>query len=190
MTNIITLDEYRDFDDLPSPAENETQVNIAILSATAYIEKETGRVFELAGAPSPSDTVEILDGKGTSRLFTHQAPVTAVSKLEYWDGTAWQEYDIVSVPYLFKANSNIVYFTQGHRFLDGYQNTRVTFEYGYDTVLPTDLKIACYQLAKFFVTEAERQGINRQADGDQTFWYTHTLPENAVKTVRLYKTVW
>ena len=190
MADIITLAEYRDYDDLPSPAENEDQITAVIALATAYVERYTGRVFEIADNPSPVDAVEILEGKGTVRLFTRNAPITAVSKLEYWDGTTWQEYDSTTYPYSFKSGSNIVYFTNSHRFYSGWQNIRATFEYGYTTVFPDDLKLACYLLAKHIVTETERLGINNQSDGEQSFAYAHDVPKEAVNIIARYRTVW
>ncbi|MFA7286912.1 MAG: hypothetical protein WC052_04615 [Patescibacteria group bacterium] len=191
MGNIITLDEYRDYDDLPSPAENEDQIGVCITLATAYIESKTGRTFEIdQPSPSPHDAIEILNGNGTCRLYTHNAPVTGITKLEYWDGQAWQEYDIVSYPYTYKDSSNIIYFTEGHRFIKGWQNTRVTFEYGFDAAMPTDLKQACYQLAKHFVLEADRLGINSQSDGEQTFSYEHAVPKFVAEIIQRYKTAY
>ena len=190
MANIITLAEYRAYDDLPDPAENEAQVTVAIVAATAFIEEKTGRVFEIADNPSPNDVIEILDGKGYERVCTRNAPITSISKLEYWDGTVWQEFDSVAYPYTFKTESNIIYFTNGHRFYLGFQNTRVTFEYGYTTALPSNLKFACYFVAKYFVMEAERLGINSQADGEQSFSYAHEIPKQALKIIQLFKTVW
>jgi len=190
MANIITLAEYRAYDDLPDPTENEAQIAVAITAATAFIEKRSGRVFEVADNPSPNDVVEVLDGKGQHRVYTRNAPVTSVTKLEYWDGTVWQEYDSVSYPYSFKSGSNIVYFTNGHLFYRGWQNVRATFEYGYTDALPDDLKLACYLVAKHFAMEAERLGINNQADGEQTFSYAHDVPKQALGIIARYRTVW
>jgi len=196
MADIITLTEFRDYDDLPSPAEHENQITSAIGLATSYIEEKTGRVFELAEEPSPSpspssnDVVEILDGKNSTRLYTRNAPIVAIIKIEYWCGNAWVEYDIITTPYSFKADSNIIYFIEGHRFVPGYQNIRVTFEYGYDAALPNDLKLACYLITKHIVMEAERLGITNQSDGEQTFNYTHAIPKQALEIIRRYKTTW
>ncbi len=192
MADIITLAEYRKFDDLPSPAENELQIGVAIDSAVAHIEKITDRVFEVFNDPSPSptDATETLDGKGTARVYTRNAPIITISKLEYWDGLTWQEYDNTTNPYTFKTKSNIVYFTDGHKFYKGWQNIRVTFEYGYTVALPNDLKYACYLIAKHYAMEAERLGINNQSDGEQSFSYTHTIPKEATNIIARYRTTW
>jgi hypothetical protein len=193
MANLITLDEYRDYDDLPSPADNEDQINAAIAQASAYIENVTGRTFAVADpSPSPTDTdvVEVVNGTGCARLYTRNAPITSVTKLEYWDGDSWEEYDLVSYPYTLKTGSHVVYFTQGHRFCKGYQNIRVTYSYGYTTALPADLKYACYLVAHSFVLESERTGIASQSDGEQSFSYDHSVPKQAIATLARYKTVY
>lgn len=190
---LITHEEYHAFDDLPSPIEDEdqeTQITAAIKLATSYIEEKTGREYRIADDPSPNDAVEILDGKGVSRIYTRNAPVTVVSKIEYWTGTVWQEYDNVSSPYSFKAGSNIVYFTQKHKFYKGWQNIRVTFEYGYTIELPFDLKLACYLVTKHIIMESVRLGITSQTDGEQTFSYEHHISRQALEILARYRTVW
>jgi hypothetical protein len=188
---IITIDEYETYDNLPSPTESEGQITAAIGLATALIEEEAGgRTFALNGEPSPLDNVETLNGKETCRVWTKDAPIQAVSKIEYWDGTAWQEYDSTTYPYAFIPDSNCVYFTNGHKFYRGWRNIRVTFEYGFDGACPDDLKLACYQIAKHIVNEADRQGILIQSDGEQKFHYRDKLPELAMKIAHRYRTVW
>jgi hypothetical protein len=191
MANIITPAEYYDYDDSPSPVANADQIAAAITAATARIANLTGgRTFEIANNPSPVDEVEILPGNGTSRIYTTNAPITAVSLVEYWDGTQWVEYDSVTYPYAFKLDSNIVYFTQGHKFVKGYENNRVTYEYGFASAMPENLKHVCYLLAKHFVDQTVRQGLTSQRDGEQTFTYNTKLESQVMPTITRYKTRW
>ena len=184
-TNLLTISEYRDYDDLPSPAENDTQIAKAITAAESFISKETGgRIF--AVDPSPVTTTEILNGKNNRRLFTKNDPIQSVTTLEYWDGTQWVEYDSVTYPSTFKTNSNAIYFTQGHRFFGGYQNIRVTYVYGW-TEIPEELAYATYLVAKQFILEADRQGIGGQSDGEQNFTYIHEIPKRAKEIIFRYK---
>lgn len=188
MADIITLAEFHTYDDSPSPNSTDDQIEAMIDVATKIIEEKTGRVFEIADNPSPNDAVEILNGKGTIRIYTRNAPVTAVSKVEYWDGTAWQEYDSTCYPYSFKTGSNIVYFTEGHVFYKGWQNIRVTFEYGFTSDFPKDLKIACFHIVKYLLLESDTLGVRSQSDGEQSFSYDHALPANALRIIMRYKT--
>lgn len=187
MTSILTVAQYRDFDDLPSPAENDDQISKAITTAINIINNRTGRTF-YAGA-SPLDATEVLNGKGTKRIFTVNSPIQSLDSLEYWDGTQWVEYDSTTYPYTFKSDSNLIYFTQGHKFYKGFRNIRVTFTYGYDdSGFPEELQYACYLIAKYIVVEAERLGIDRQTDGEQSFWYNHSFPTKAKEIIARYKT--
>jgi len=188
MANLITVEEYEVFDNTPSPIENTAQIEQAITSAMKVVEAKAGRTFELIG-PSPVDIVEVLDGKGVGRLFVHNTPLVTITKIEYWSGTLWYEYELVTCPYTFKPGSNAVYFTEGHKFFKGYQNIRITYSYGY-TAFPDDLRWACYAITKYFVDQAERQGISSQQDGEQNFSYKDELPIQAVKTIMRYKTGW
>jgi hypothetical protein len=189
---IISLDDYKIIDDTPSPIDNDEQIEAAIVVASDWIENLTGRTFEILSAspsPSPTSTIEILDGKNSIRLFTNNGPVTAIDKIEYWDGSDWFEYDTVSFPYTFKTGSNCIYFTLGHRFYKGYQNIRVTYSYGYETI-PQDLAYACYLLTRHILNESERSGIRSQADGEQRFDYDHEIPAEINKIIIRYKTKW
>lgn len=187
MANIITIEEFESFDDSPSPIANLEQVTNAISAATSLIEKLTTRTFETS--PSPAEIIEVLNGKDAPRIYTHQAPVLTVTKLEYFDGVSWVEFDSTTYPRAIKTDSNIIYFiTPGHKFPCGYQNIRVTFTYGIDA-LPGDLKFACFAVAKHMILEASRQGLTQQADGEQTFNYTHELPPGIDKIIMRYKTV-
>lgn len=187
---LITYSEYLDFDDAPSPIEHGNQVTQAIATANAYIENQTGRSFEIADNPSPVEQMEILNGNGTSRLYTSDAPITAVSKLEYWDGDSWEEYNSTDYPYSFKPGSNIIYFTERHIFYKGWQNIRATYEYGFTTDYPDDLKWACFLIAKFVVTEADRLNLRTQTDGEQSFGYDHKFPKEATDIIWRYRTTW
>ena len=191
---ILSLIDYKILDDSPSPNANDEQIEAAINSATATIENLTGRTFAVLSAspspsPSPTFTEEILNGKGSLRLFTDNGPITAIDSIAYWDGSAWAEYDAVSYPYTFKANSNCVYFTLGHRFYKGYQNIKISYSYGYETV-PQDLVYACYLLTRHILNEAERSGIRSQGDGEQRFDYDHDVPAEINKIIIRYKTKW
>ena len=184
---LITLSEYRTYDDLPSPAESDDQITAMLTLASTRIEKITGRTFEVITA-SPLETVELLNGRKTPRIYTKHMPILSVSKLEYWDGDVWQEYDVVTSPYTFKPNSNVIYFTklQLHHFFCGYQNIRVTYTYGY-TALPDDLKLACFMLTKWYLHETDHIGIGTQQDGEQSFTYTHTIPGEVMAILDQYK---
>lgn len=197
MADIITLAEYHVFDDSPSPTFNDAQIAQGIVTATGEIEQLAGRVFEVAD-PSPVDGVETLNGNGTSRLYTHNAPLLSVSKVEYWNGVDWFEYEINSYPRAFKAGSNVIYFTSGYKFYQGYQNIRATITYGFETAMPDDLQFACYLRAKHAILMSDRMGIDSMSDGEQTFSFTQGRPQRTLvghlkqadEIVMKYKTVY
>lgn len=201
MAMLISVDRYNDFDNAPSPLTNSDQIQVAIKAASQIIEIRTGRTFvvlSLSPSPSPVATIEILNGVGSPRIFTHNAPIVTVDKIEWWDGIAWQEYDAVSYPFQIKANSNCIYFTNqsawasGFAFYKGFQNIRVTYSYGYDTELPQDLQQACYMLAKMMIDDVTYSNLQSQADGEQSFTYFHDrrLPAVVESVIARYRTVY
>lgn len=193
--DIITLAEYKAFDDSPSPLANDTQVEAAIDAATAWIENYTGRVFEIADNPSPVEEVDELTGTGTSRIYTRQAPVTAVTSIHYWDGDSWEEMESTQYDFTFDEGTNIVRFTDGTTFHQasnniGFRNWKITYEYGYTASLPNDLKFACYLLTRYLITEGEYITVTYQMNGEQAFTYRHEMPPFIVAVLRRFRTVW
>lgn len=191
MSNLITVAEYEDYDQLVSPVDAQTEADItaAISNATAYIEQETGgRTFKIADlSPSGDEAAEVVNGRGQIRIYTKNGPVASVSKLEYWDGDEWQEITYNEHEYTFKPNSHVIYFQDGMKFHSGYQNWRITYSYGYDTSFPQELKYAAYVMAKHFYNETNRQGIATQQDGEQNWNYTHKIPDSAITIIHKYR---
>jgi hypothetical protein len=196
MADIITLQEYEDFDGMTSPYDSDEQsvIEQAIDNATAFIEDETGgRTFtNTALDPSPTDVVEIINvGGGATRLYVKNSPIQGVTDIEYWDGTQWVQIDSVANPYTFKPGSRIVYFINGYKPFKSWQQWRVTYTYGFDDDFPQKLKWACYIVAKHFKNMTERQGINVQQDGEQNFTYGSPafkgIPKEALTVIRRFK---
>lgn len=185
---LLALDEYYALDDAPSPTENAVQIQNAIDSAIARIENITGRTIELS-VPSPIDSTDLLNGLNTGRIYTVDAPILSITSIEVWRNTEWQLIDSVTQPYTFLPDTNIVYFTTGHKLPSGYKNIRILYSYGY-TIFPKDLQHACYALAKHMVLESERVGLRTQRDGEQSFSYDHEVPEEIMNVIIKYRTVW
>ena len=185
---LLTLNEYHDFDDAPSPTENDVQIQNAIDSAIARIENITGRTLELS-VPSPIDITDLLNGLDVKRIFTTNAPIISIVSIEILRGTNWQLVDTTTQEYDFVLNSNTVYFVERFIFPSGYKNIRIAYTYGYSE-FPKDLQHACYTLAKHMVLESERTGLRTQRDGEQSFAYDHKMPDEVMNVVTKYKTVW
>lgn len=187
---LITISEYIVMDDSPSPLSNENQVSTMITKATSYIEKKTGQLFYYdspSPSPSPLETVEIISGKGSTRLYVKNSPIVSITKIEYWNTTEWYELSIVTYPYVFKNDSYIIYSQDGFTFWEGYQNWRVTYTYGYmSESYPEDLKYACYLLTKYFLQRVDRQGLQSQTDGEQSFTYDKAVPKEATEIIARY----
>lgn len=184
---LITINEYYTYDGMVSPYDTAETAKItqAITVASALIEKMCGG-RDLDANASPVEEIAIVNGKGTARLYMPNAPVLGVTKIEYWDGDEWEEVNATNDAYTFKPNSRIVYFTEGYKAWSGYQNWRVTYTYGWTSV-PEDLQYACYVVAKLIRDESERQNVNTQTTGEQSFAYSHKIPAQALEIINRYK---
>lgn len=166
---MITIAEYARFANKELPLDNQAQVLALIDMATEVMEKEIDRdLFEIS--PSPQDAVEIFSGRGTFRMWTKNAPIDDVDTIEYWTGTEWQDVSDLGMTFTYDANTGKVWYPERYVFHKGTDNWRITYSYGY-TVLPEDLKYACFLLTKYFSDKQSRQGIKSQSDGEQSFTY-------------------
>lgn len=100
------------------------------------------------GYPLGSDDfVETLNGEGYNFLHLPHRNVTAVSKLEYYNGSEWIEL-VSGVDYdRLIINYGSFIYVDDVIFEKGYSNYRVSYTAGYTTV-PADLQLAMKRLLK------------------------------------------
>ena len=168
---IISTADYMTFAGLTQPLENEKQVLEAIRAAIQYAETFCSRTFAMHSDTSPNTHVWTFSGKGTTKLYTPNAPIQSVTYVEYWNGTAWEEIDSVTYTPTIDDNGDYIYFRESYVWDRGVANWKVTYIYGF-TSLPADLKRAILQIAQSYTTTITRDpSIKSQSDGEQTITY-------------------
>lgn len=187
---LVTLAEYVAFANLPAAPANQTQIEAAIDRASNEINRLTQRAFDADTespyeALSPEDVIEIFDGNDAFRYFTRQAPIVAVSELEYWDGTQWYSVDDANMAYTLDTTNGEIWFDERHKFHKGQENWRVT--YTYDPTVPDDLKTACLEITQFYIEQGKHGQLSSQADGEQSFGYKIQIPDNAFSICQRYR---
>jgi hypothetical protein len=110
---------------------------------------------------------EIYDGSGDNYMVLFQQPVTAVTKIEVYEGLdstnteVWTtlalgtDYQRKIIP--VEANAVIL---DGYTFNEDLRNYRITYTAGYATI-PEDIQLACKELLKICYANSPMSGENR-----------------------------
>lgn len=146
-----------------------------INSATEQIENYCNRRF--------TETVytEIYSGDGNQFLFLRNAPVTALTKIEFmtgdYDDPAWDAYESefynIDTTYtggstMSNDNSGVVYNRVS--FYKGFNNIRVSYVAGYSTI-PSDVSESCVDLVSYLYKAKNSKGIKSESLGDRSVTY-------------------
>lgn len=121
---------------------------------------------------------EVYDGYGCLSLHLRQFPVTAITTVEFWNGSDWDP-QTTSTPYVVQPVKDTIAY-RDLVFPWGIQNVRVTYTAGLSSI-PKALKDACRIALKALwdVRDKQNAGIASQSfPGGQTVVYdTSALPE-------------
>lgn len=147
---------------------NEDRCNFFINAASQQLETDCGRVFVPV-----TETEEIRDGDGTTNLFTKNKPITALAKIDVWNGTDWSELAVATYPYTHDGTTAEVWFTEGNTFAKGTKNYRITYSHGYaQASVPADLKRLCCQVVQRMLKQADgKEGMASESFGDHSTTY-------------------
>jgi hypothetical protein len=189
---IVNLNDYLQFTN-QSELSNEEQVKMALAAAEDYANTYCNRTFGLfvdgGEGTDEIEVVEVFSGAGTRKYFTKEAPIVSVDKVEFWNGTDWEEFD--STGYTPMNTADRITFQEGHVFPTGNDNLRVTYIYGFTTV-PADLKRAICLIAQSYASFAVRDSnIKKESDGEVSFEYFESsksnVPDEALKLLAPYR---
>lgn len=176
MNQIVTLNDYMVHMGLTT-LDNESRVAEAIRQAIAYAETFCGRTFAVV----PTTHQWEFSGTNGYRLFTPNAPIQSVDKVEYWNGTDWEEFDAVSYTPYVDPSHDFIAFREQYKWTAGIANWRVTYTYGYLGAIPADLKRAILQIAQGYARVASvPPDVKSQSDAEQTITYRDMSDTKAV----------
>ena len=145
---LVSLADYKSFIQVTSSAYDEL--------FSLFRKEVEGKVLSRLRRDIFSQSYEELyDGTGTNFLVLNQFPVTAVTKIEEYDGLdsdneeVWKEL-IVGDDYSRKIiKDEVKLYLDGRTFCEGIQNYRITYTAGYTTV-PAEIQMVCKKLFKLY----------------------------------------
>lgn len=145
--SLVNLNKYKEYLKI-SDASYDTQLRDIGNAVEKRIKEYLNRDLESASY------VEIYDGSGCEYMSLRQIPVTAITKVEEYEGLdsnnaeVWTTY-VLGTDYerLFIPTEADGIIMQGRDFSKDLQNYRITYTAGYTTI-PYDIQMACKELLK------------------------------------------
>lgn len=196
MSDIVTLANYKHFlkiDISVSTYDDMLTLRKAEVEATV-LERLKRDLFT-------QEYVEYLDGNGTNHLMPEQFPITAISKLEVYDGLdgnndeVWTEWTVGSYYQRLLIVKDVEVFMDGALFPKGTQNIRLTYTAGYTAdTMPKEIQKICLELMKLYWDSSDygenRLGIQSNSrssqGGTENITYDTNLEEKILKRLDSY----
>ncbi len=186
---LISLEDVNDaFQWTATEATTESGLLINLINRTsARMETYCGRKFKARSY------IEYQDGDGGPMVFTDQYPITTVSSL--WDDierlfTNSANDEIDSADYLiYSDEGSIRLYNDESTFDRGYQNIRITYSGGYDTI-PADLEQACldWVLTLYRKIKDRTHGyMTKSASGASVLIDLKAIPDSVKMVLDSYK---
>lgn len=180
-TQLATLAQVKQYIGNASDATDDSLLTALIESASARIERDCSRTFDL------TQYSEIHDGDGSRRLTVRNSPLVSVSSLIINGRTIPQST-------AFNADGWVVASPWGlslrgqYRFEFGVQNVVITYSAGYPSI-PDDLSQACAAMVSLLYKERDRLGLTSKSVGGESISYTTDMPEYVRRVIDSYRSV-
>ncbi len=162
---LIGPDDFAEWYGIISPTNDQlNRIQTACEIASAQI-RNRRRIF----SPVTGEVV-LIDGSGrTSQLLpSNRLPVTTLTLVEEWDGTAWQTIDATEYDW---SVDGILERRSWRCWTCRDQGLRVTYSHGY-TILPREVAGVCLSLAGRLYTNPNNASIQSEQLGDHHVTYS------------------
>lgn len=180
--SLVTLAEYKSYAGIKGESQ-DTQITSLIPKVSEFIKTYCRRSFVDFVS---SDKEEIFDG-GTDLFWLEESPVIQVSSVQYSldFGTTWAEYS----DWVLKKKQSIIVPKISTEFPYAVNGYRVLYRCGYVDI-PEDLKIACLDLIKYYISNDSAVKSNKAPGTNSVqieYVSTTSLPANIKRVLDLYK---
>ena len=157
LTEIVSLNDYKVFLKLDLSKTDQDELITTLKSEIEAKVKE-----RLKSDLFSQEYVEILDGTGTNYLIPINFPITAITKLEVYQGLdenneeVWYEWTKGLYYQRLFIVKGVQVFMDGVEFPEGNQNIRLTYTAGYDSdTLPLEIQKICKELMYLYWNETK-----------------------------------
>lgn len=172
---IIDVDDYKQLINIDdSDSDKDERYEEFINAASQEFERYCRRKFRQPDAA----ITETIDGNGRSRMRLRQWPITTPpTEIKYYNSGTETYIALTNPVFQVNADSGIITFMDGNRWIKGERNWQVSYIYGYTKGnMPSDLKMACAEQAKYKqrIFDDNLQGISSVGFDGGTLSYSHT----------------
>lgn len=180
--SLVTLAEYKSYAGIKGESQ-DAQITSLIPKVSEYVKTYCRRTFVDYVSTNKE---EVFDG-GTGLLWLEESPIIEVVSVEYSldYGTTWSEY----TDWVHKKKQSIVVPKTSYEFPFATNGYKVTYKCGYVT-LPEDLKLACLDLVKYYISNDSAVKSNKAPGTNSVqieYVSTNSLPANIKRVLDLYK---
>jgi hypothetical protein len=170
MANLVTLREYKDFAGLTGVSE-DAKLNVIIPSISQAVKTYCGT--SIVDYYS-SDKVEYFDitNDETYQIMVDESPLVSVSQVQERDSQSGTYTTLISedsdgsgkYDYVVDTERDLITRTTStgdKMFPRGRKAVKVTYRAGYAST-PADLKLACFDLVKYYLKDERKQAMTIQ----------------------------
>ena len=170
MANLVTLREYKDFAGLTGVSE-DAKLNVIIPSISQAVKTYCGT--SIVDYYS-SDKVEYFDitNDETYQIMVDESPLVSVSQVQERDSQSGTYTTLISensdssgkYEYVVDTERDLIIRTTAtgdKMFPKGRKAVKVTYRAGYAST-PADLKLACFDLVKYYLKDERKQAMTIQ----------------------------
>ena len=192
MTDLITLDQYKEHEGIRS-SEKDDQTSLIITSVSqlvktycshSIIDYYTVEKVETFNLAYPSNLVQL-----------NECPINTIVLVEEREsyGASYVTLDVGNFDYFLDTATDSLYRTSASGYSawpKGPGSVRVTYTGGYETV-PEDLKLAVVDLVKYYLSDEHvpRQTLSGATRDQPDRGDTYGFPDHIRRVLDLYKVV-
>ena len=170
MANLVTLREYKDFAGLTGVSE-DAKLNVIIPSISQAVKTYCGTSIVDYYSSDKVEYFDITDDM-TYQIMVDESPLVSVSEVQERDSQSGTYTTLISensdssgkYEYVIDTERDLIIRTTAtgdKMFPKGRKAVKVTYRAGYAST-PADLKLACFDLVKYYLKDERKQAMTIQ----------------------------
>ena len=170
MANLVTLREYKDFAGLTGVNE-DAKLNVIIPSISQAVKTYCGTSIVDYYSTDKVEYFDITDDM-TYQIMVDESPLVSVSQVQERDSQSGTYTTLISensdssgkYEYVVDTERDLIIRTTAtgdKMFPKGRKAVKVTYRAGYSST-PADLKLACFDLVKYYLKDERKQAMTIQ----------------------------
>ena len=168
MANLVTIQQYKDFSGITGVSE-DAKLNVIIPAISQAVKTYCGTSIIDNYSSDKTEYFDITDDM-TYQIMVDESPLVSVSQVQERDSQSGTYVTLISensdgsgkYDYVVDTERDLIIRTTStadKMFPKGRKAVKVTYRAGYAST-PADLKLACFDLIKYYLKDERKAGIN------------------------------